>query len=242
MRAGKNAGFSLVELSISVLIIGMLVGGTLGGMRIVKQGKLKRLHTQISEAIQGASVFSEKFDALPGDMKNAYARLGSSCAGGSAAHCNGNGDGRIGYKDFDAETYMAWAHMRLADVYPGAYTGEAGSEPGVNVPEAALPSSALRWRYESISAFNDINVGNVLMVTSLDGNYANGAASAKDAYVIDAKFDDGLPTSGDVMGFYGTATTDGAHCFSGTYVGGDAAYLASQETLPGCVLLFKTPF
>jgi prepilin-type N-terminal cleavage/methylation domain-containing protein len=236
----RLSGFTLVELSIVIIVLGMLVGGTLGGVRIVRQAKLKKLHGQVQDALQAAGMFSNKYDALPGDMENAYQTLGSACAD-SADACNGNGDGRIGYRDFGDETYMAWNHLRLAEIYTGAFTGAAGDVAGVNFPEAAMPNSGLRWRYEAIEAFGSLQIGNALMLTSLSGSYDVGVISAKDAATLDLKFDDGLPAAGNILGFYGTATADGVRCFSGTYAGGDVAYLTANEE-PGCTLLFKTEF
>lgn len=168
----KNAGFSLVELSIVLVILGLLVGGILGGQSLIKAAELRTITTDVSSYLTAVNTFRGKYFALPGDMKNATRFWGaqaggtadgydSTCAGLGAgapatgqATCNGNGDGRIGVYDGSAsgrkyETFRAWQHLSNAGLVPGQYTGVTNGNtpnniitPGGNAPAAKINGGA----------------------------------------------------------------------------------------------------
>lgn len=226
----------MVELSIVIVVIGLLAGGVMTGAGLIKQARLRRVQGQVEEALRAATVFSERFGALPGDMPDASKKLSEACAG--VTGCNGNGDGRIGFRDFGPETYMAWRHLAGEELLSGTFNGLAGEEAKVNFPETSLKGTGLRWRFETVAAFGNLPAGNALMLTGTKEGLDSPAVSPKDAYTLDEKFDDGLPDKGKVLGYYGEALTDGTKCFSGATASGDAAYLSGQEQ-PGCLMLFR---
>lgn len=163
-----DRGFSLVELSIVLVILGLLTGGILGGQALIRAAELRSVSSDYSRYVTAAQTFRSKYLALPGDMANAT-RFWGAQAGGTAdgvdaacaalttaatgaATCNGDGDGLIGDQTVAAERYEAfrmWQHMANAELIEGAYGGVSAdgvatgrvADVGVNVPKAKMGSA-----------------------------------------------------------------------------------------------------
>lgn len=154
-----ETGFSLVELSIVLVILGLLTGGILSGQSLIRASEIRSLSSDISRYQTATYTFRDKYFALPGDMRNAVkfwtAQIGSSADGVDATcaalttaatgreTCNGNGDGSInGHNTVVAsgyEIFRAWQHLANAGFIEGSYGGVGNgdadaSTPGVNVP------------------------------------------------------------------------------------------------------------
>lgn len=98
-------GFSLVELSIVLVILGLLVGGVLTGQSLIRAAELRSVSTEFAKYQAAVNTFRDKYFALPGDMNNATSFWGKdnvACAAhtGTAATpgtCNGDGNGLSEY-------------------------------------------------------------------------------------------------------------------------------------------------
>ncbi len=226
----RQNGFTLLELSIVIVIIGLIVAGISAGQSLVKQAQLRQVNSEISNYRVAFNSFKLQYDKLPGDMVNAYAYWGvaAGCTDALAAPggtgCNGNGDGDIRYDD---EGYRAWQHLGLAELVDGTFTGAgigAGNnvaDVGVNVPPAAYGGGSagysIMWDQEmnSFGAPLDINIIRFGAERST-WNTNNAVISAVDAYAIDAKYDDADPGKGQVFtdngaDFAANACTTGSH-------------------------------
>lgn len=142
MRSHVSA-FSLVELSIVLVILGLLVGGVLSGQSLIRAAELRSVTSEYSKWHSAAHAFRDKYFALPGDMPNATAfwgaldidgnGLGSNCRGESSglATCNGDGDGAICQSGTcTSQTYEAmlfWKHLANAGLIEGTYSGSFAS-------------------------------------------------------------------------------------------------------------------
>jgi prepilin-type N-terminal cleavage/methylation domain-containing protein len=189
--------FSLVELSIVLVILGLLAGGVLSGQSLIRAAELRSIPTDLSRIQSATMSFRDKYMALPGDMPNAV-RFWSAQAGGSAdgrdatcaglgsgspatgkATCNGNGDGRICTADgkcaTDAtgdnyERFRFWQHLANAGLIEGSYTGVPGSSAiTLHVPGLNSPASKL-----SNVAFSVFGTGYLAgSDNAFVGNYGN---------------------------------------------------------------------
>lgn len=141
----QQLGFTLVEMSIVLSIIGILVGAVVGGQHLMHTLRLKRVHEEQQHYSSAIQQFSDRYKALPGDMRNAVEywqdvsnadtclepEIGTSGndvgIGTGTETCNGNGDLRIGsydVADLRHEMFRAWQHLRLAEFITGpSYTG-----------------------------------------------------------------------------------------------------------------------
>jgi hypothetical protein len=101
--------FSLLEISIALMVIGILMIGALKGKDLIDAARVYRLAGDL-QAYQMATLrFYEMFQALPGDFDQASTRI-------KVCLSNGNGNGVIEGNGFDAgsEAYQAWAHLGAA--------------------------------------------------------------------------------------------------------------------------------
>lgn len=152
-------GFSLIELSIVLVILGLLTGGILTGQSLIRAAELRSVVTGFEKIETATMIFQEKYFALPGDMNNATAfwpaadagdGLGNDCQDATSTNkstCNGNGNGWIEgasppYVPTSAENGSEWFHAYVqlanAGLIEGQYTGlrAAGlreARPGINV-------------------------------------------------------------------------------------------------------------
>lgn len=119
----RGHAFSLVELSIVLVILGLLVGGILAGQSLVRASQLRGVAQDVNDLKTAIFTFRDKYFFLPGDIPNAEQIF-------SCTDCNGNGDGRIAGALIDDpiatnryESSVALQHMAAAGLVSGTYTG-----------------------------------------------------------------------------------------------------------------------
>jgi len=131
----RKSGFTLIELSIVIVIIGLIVAGVVGGQKLVSSAKLRGIVTDVDKYRAAYNTFYLTYSSIPGDMTNAQDYWGSGVG-------NGDGDGRLQ----NADALKAWEHLAVAGLIDGTYTGttDSGSYKslGVNIPNAAFSSDA----------------------------------------------------------------------------------------------------
>lgn len=228
-------GFTLVELSIVLVIIGLLIGGILVAQSMISTAKSQRVINEVSQYQTMYRLFEDRFKSIPGDFPRANP-IFNGCALISGS-CNGDGNGFIGGTDgatidtlTDAEGTLAWNHMSLAGLTPVPYSGAwVGVRP---VYSTALPKST----YEKGAMYNFYSVPrlgaidgvsafwwygftrkNALLIATLNvsNNLLQGIIKPQDALAIDGKIDDGKPRSGSVWGeSTATSTATDRHCLT----------------------------
>jgi len=192
MKKQQQNGFTLVEIAIVLVIIGLLLGGILKGQEMITQAKIKNViadMTGISAAMYG---YQDRYRALPGDDKNAGSRW-------TLAN-TGNGDGIINnpYLSTTAthESYMFWDNLRRAGFVSGtgsdqpfnAVSGKMGVQTGDGPAQGTAPSGVL----------GTPGTPPTVPITSLILCSAN--LPDKIAISVDSQTDVGQGTSGTVRG------------------------------------------
>ena len=206
-----NKAFTLLELAIVLVIIGLLAGGITGGIQIIHTAKL---HNVISEFIRHqANIvhFQDKFKYYPGDFPSAYNYFGTACAE-SALLCNGNGNWSL--DDNLGERIQAWRHLGLAHLVNTLYSGkDAGTpdfQPGTNVPASVFNNSYYFLTHTASSGRMFGYAGNAMQLVSYHQNSSNGSSlNAQDAYYIDRKMDDGKANGGQMFVLPGAGMVNG---------------------------------
>jgi prepilin-type N-terminal cleavage/methylation domain-containing protein len=117
MKRGQG-GFTLVEIAIVLVIIGLLLGGILKGQEMITQAKIKNVIADISGVSAAMYGYQDRYRALPGDDKLAARWTGATA---------GDGDGVIGgtyTAAAPAESVLFWDHLRRA----GFISGGSGTD------------------------------------------------------------------------------------------------------------------
>lgn len=204
LKPPRSKGFTLVELAVVLIIIGLLTSGVLVGQSLIQSARTKAIIDEIEQHQLNIVAFEEQYYALPGDMVDATSVLDAGTA-------NGDGNGLIVWNDGVGATdpqegALAWRHLELARfIESGNLSGEGPDAViGVNVPESAANNGGYYLH-------SDVALGNFLGVGAI--NPAGGvnnepALSSLQAYNIDEKIDDGIGNTGAVRG-------EGASCHSG---------------------------
>lgn len=221
-------GFSLVELSIVLVIIGLLIGGILAGQSLIRAGEIRASLKQLNEYMTAVNTFNLKYDALPGDMVDAtrYWGIADGATGNDATcrnasqtgprTCNGDGDGYISaiITTAYAEIFHAWKHLSNEGLIGGLYTGKPGSGgayeslPDINTPSGPMSNSAFLFWNAVADGHVDVNwfpnrAGNIIMYGRTASGTAptNGLFKGSEQADIDLKLDDGLPATGLLRSF-----------------------------------------
>src|SRR5436190_22725171 len=105
----KQAGFSLIESAIVLVIMGFLIGGILKGKDLIESARLKRVISQLNEYRLATNTFLDKYDALPGDFDKASLQIDPRLQ-------NGNGNGIIDGAGLasGSEALNFWTHVAAA--------------------------------------------------------------------------------------------------------------------------------
>lgn len=175
----KQSGFTLIELAIVLVIIGLLLGGVLKGQELINQAKIKNVANDLNGVIVAIYGYQDRYKRLPGDDPGAATRWTGVGA------TSGDGDNVIEgtyaeSTDNTAESRRFWHHLRLAGFVGGDSTSAAaGSTQPLNAANGVtgVQSGALGL------------VGTVI---------CTGSLPAKIAQSLDSQMDDGLSATGSV--------------------------------------------
>lgn len=225
-------GFTLLELSVVILIIGLLIGGLLVGEEIVRAGKIRATLTEMDQMRMAFRLFKDKYGAPPGDFTRASEVFGCT-AGTAPAGCNGNGDGGVNFNYTNAigegtEDLRAWQHLSLSGLLPGGFTGVVTvanqRDIGINVPKAKAKPGGYYTAWETFIEVwpNPVHAFTLGTFVNASNNFGS-SRSSNDAKAMDLKVDDGVPLTG--MFFIWAGETSG--CFTGS--GATSTYQVSRE-------------
>jgi len=215
----KQGGFTLIELSIVLVIIGLIVGGVLVGQDLIKAAEIRATVGQVEKYNSAVNTFRTKYNAIPGDITSANAISFGLFADTTGGQGHGDGNGLIEggntapYTAGIGETLAFWRHLTDANLVDGSFgsTGNSlivatsGAVTGtVNTISQSLPPGKV-GRANSFVTYSSggLNFYQILPVASIptSGAYTfNSAGSTPmEAYNMDVKLDDGAPNTGIVV-------------------------------------------
>ncbi|MFK5968570.1 MAG: prepilin-type N-terminal cleavage/methylation domain-containing protein [Candidatus Marithrix sp.] len=121
----KQNGFTLVEIAIVMVIIGLLLGGVLKGQEIITNAKIKNLENDFSGVTAAIYSYQDRYRALPGDDGRAQARFGITETSSADKIGNGNIEGDFNSTTETDESNLLWAHLRSAGLVDGDASNNA---------------------------------------------------------------------------------------------------------------------
>lgn len=186
-------GFTLIELSIVLVVIGLLIGGILVAQTMINSSQLNRTVSELQQYGILVGTFKGKFGEFPGD-------LNTQILGGSETY--GNNDGQIVKSGADdvastTETHHAWRHLYVAGMIK-----EDGS-PKCSFSEAEAECNYWINYMGNTGVVPDNEVGNYIKTcagTRCTGNDSSLLFTDAEAYAIDKKIDDGRTKYGLIKG------------------------------------------
>lgn len=120
MNRKLNQGFTLIEIAIVLVIIGLLLGGVLKGQELINSAKVKNLATDFRNIPLYIYGYQDKFKALPGDDARVATNLTGADAAPNPPAGNGVIEGAWNSNTVTDESFLFWQHVRLAGLAAGA--------------------------------------------------------------------------------------------------------------------------
>lgn len=222
----RTAGFTLIEMSIVLVIIGLIVGGILVGNEMIKAAGMRRIISQIESYSTAVQVFRGKYNNYPGD--------GLEVSSFFPGAVNGNGNGRLECNNtgdpsldiglsactFSQEYARFWIHLSEASLIEGKYDGSPVA--GLGFPTTADHRGIIAY-YEPATLLPGEHRFAVGARQRLQGVLYDATGgiiptfSYLDAGAMDRKFDDGMPRTGKITAFGVTAVSCGPSCTQYSY-------------------------
>ena len=212
----KQAGFTLIELAIVLVIIGLLLGGVLRGQELINSAKVKNMAADFRNTPVYVYAYQDKFRALPGDDIGAVAHVGA------ASGEKGDGDGVIeGAWDSTTasnESALFWLHVRKAGLAAGS----------TNMADAGF--------FPTNSEGGRIGVSGVQPISTLKGQYyiCSKGIIGKFARQLDTTMDNGTSADGSMQALEQPVST-GTGAGTGTGTAAAAADYDDAKTYSVCM-------
>lgn len=232
----KKKGFTLIELSVVIVIIGLIVAGIVGGQNLVKQAKLKTIASEFQKLEIAMNTFQLEYNHLPGDIPNANSYWTGCNSGASASECNGDGNRKIEWtngSDSDRESVRVYQHLSLAGLLNGNYSGVYAPPYGSNIWYVSTTGLGA-FGIQTLNNNNVFKTGTTVEEKNLmiwfGSNKAtiwDSALTVSHAQNLDKKMDDGVANKGKFIGQSGLDVASGT-CSAHGSVDGGADYNSSN--------------
>lgn len=208
----KNSGFTLIEIAIVLVIIGLLLGGVLKGQELINNARVRNIISQQDSYKAAFFAFQDRFRALPGDYVAAAANANIG------VNLGGNGDSLVNSSNLCAnESTIAWVHLARSGFISGNFAGTCAVAPDA----ANSPTNAYGGVVQII--FDNLFSG----APEAPGGNAHNIRTGRLIPVgiiseIDRKLDDGFPNTGIFR--FSTAAPADATCIVAGAAGAPATW------------------
>lgn len=181
----RQSGFTLIEIAIVLVIIGLLLGGILKGQELINSARVKNLGTDFRNVPMFIYGYQDKFRALPGDDPAASTHItGASNASTPGTLGNGVIEGSWDSSTTTDESFLFWQHVRLAGLAPGPTSTAAADYRPSNAVGGVIG-------VQSAAPFTGMTGGTYYVCsTGILGKFAKQ---------LDSQLDDGNTATGTMM-------------------------------------------
>jgi prepilin-type N-terminal cleavage/methylation domain-containing protein len=189
----KQAGFTLVEIAIVMVIIGLLLGGVLKGQEIITNAKIRNLENEFQGVSAAMYSYQDRYNVFPGDddRANRFPEI-SACPSADCGNRDGSIDGDFNSSTDTEESRLFWLHLRNAGLIKG------------NPTDKKQPLNKFNGQ---IGVSTGLDTGGVTIQTEFIGFTK---VPQKVAIILDTRGDDGLSASGSIYGLKDDGTTSAA--------------------------------
>jgi len=219
-RHAAQHGFSLIELSIVLIVMVVLAGGILAGKSMMDNASVRATIIQLEKYQSAINAFRNKYEAVPGDfLASQAASYGLITRTGADAH--GDGDFILescssdtafsASRGLGCETALFWSDLSATGLIEGNFPGASDALLTLadGAQSTAVPKAKVTDHQNFIIAYgyqgqNYLQVAGISSVTAGVYSLANSLTPVQ-AWRIDDKFDDGLPSSGNFVIRIGTS-------------------------------------
>ncbi|HEX3059759.1 MAG TPA: prepilin-type N-terminal cleavage/methylation domain-containing protein [Usitatibacter sp.] len=192
----QQSGFTLVEIAIVLVIIGLLLGGILKGQELINSAKVKNIANDFRVIPTYIYAYQDKFKALPGDDSNVVAHLGTLTPAATAGNGNGVIDGAI-LPTPTGEALQFWQQVRAANLAAG---------PTDPADPTYVPTNAVG----GVISVSSMSSGQV-WITGMTGSYQICSKGILGKFVkqLDIQMDDGNTQTGAMRAVVDTQAAAG---------------------------------
>jgi len=214
LRLKSKSGFTLVEMAIVLVIVGLIIGGVMAGSELIRVSKVSRTVKEITEYETAMTLFFNKYDAIPGDFSKA-----STFFGGADGNQNGMLDNNEGYTTF--------YNLSKANFIKGSFANGYNGQPNGSKPWRALPGLTINDNYAMLPTYEDpagqgvgsyyynpLELAGNFFEIGWDNNtyWVQPGVFTQDMIDLDNKIDDGLPMTGFLFASYAHTACISAYC------------------------------
>lgn len=178
----ERSGFTLVELAIVLVIIGLILGAVLKGQELIKNAKYKKFINDLRGITAAVYTYYDRYRAYPGDDPAAAARWGATYSNILSGNANGLINGSPTSTNNNDESVQAWRHLMAAGIIPG--------DPNNDNANALRPSSPYGGHYGLSSRNFGSATANYIFVDNVPSDVAQR---------LDEDLDDGVYNTGSIQ-------------------------------------------
>ncbi len=233
-----HKGFTLIELSIVLVIIGLIVGGVLVGQDLIKAAEIRATVAQVEKYNAAVNTFRTKYNGIPGDLADGTAAAFGLYSAMDGTDGQGDGDGLV---EGDAaaqvnlgESLAFWRHLSDTTLVEGAFGGALTAAGAVAADTTAAtvgsylpPGKVGRGNYFNANSDSGVNyyvlMGTTVITTAAGATTYVNALTPVESYNVDTKLDDGAPNTGIVIARGTTAPFSALASTQATYSAGAPA-------------------
>jgi prepilin-type N-terminal cleavage/methylation domain-containing protein len=217
----RQAGFTLVEITIVLIILGLLLGTLLWGQELVLSGRSKSVIVNLNELAAAVAIYRDRYAAVPGDDPGAQVRWNWTAVPAATPSTPGDQSVDGAYNLLSAvpepESRLFWWHLRQAGFVKGA-------------ADAANAALAAQQPINIFGGMTGVTMGIGPATVGLIGLIACTAnVPGKVAIGVDARLDDGGSAGGDVRGQRQLALNDNLGPAASGYVEDGGLYLVCRK-------------
>lgn len=240
-KKAAKLGFTLIELSIVLVIIGLIVGGILVGQDLIKAAEIRATVSQMEKYSTAVNTFRGKYNGIPGDLLNASnfgfdVTRGGMSNGNAVIESSAGGSG-----SFAGESSCFWDDLTVAGMISESLNSSAtacGTSNAIALTNAVPAAKLGRSNYILSGSSGGINYWGITGATAINGSglfTTTAALTAAEAFQIDSKVDDGAPTSGGTVAVAAAAVATASDVGTATLFQGTLNAGGGTSAVSACV-------